>query len=76
MLTAGRLHRPRPRFLTVGLHRNLSLLAVAFLTLHVGTTVLDSYTSIPLSAAFIPFVAVTSGPGSAWARSRWTCSPL
>lgn len=58
VLTAGRLAAPRwPRFLIVGLHRNLALLAVAFLALHVGTTVLDSYTSIPLSAAFIPFLS-------------------
>ena len=44
-----------PRFVTLGLHRNVSLLAVVFLTLHVLTTVVDSYTSIPLSAAFVPF---------------------
>ena len=56
VLTAGRFASDRwPRFLTVGLHRNLSLLAVAFLALHVGTTVVDTYTSIPLIAAFIPF---------------------
>jgi methionine sulfoxide reductase heme-binding subunit len=58
VLTAGRFSSPRwPRFLTVGLHRNLSLLVLAFLALHIGTTVLDSYTSIQLSAAFIPFVS-------------------
>ncbi len=56
VLTAGRFVSGRwPRFLTVGLHRNLSLLAVVFLALHVGTTVIDTYTSIPLTAAFIPF---------------------
>ena len=44
-----------PRFVTLGLHRNTSLLAVVFLTLHVLTTVVDTYTSIPLSAAFVPF---------------------
>jgi DMSO/TMAO reductase YedYZ heme-binding membrane subunit len=58
VLTAGRFSSPRwPRFLTVGLHRNLSLLVLAFLVLHIGTTVVDSYTSIQLSAAFIPFVS-------------------
>lgn len=58
VLTAGRFGTERwPRFLTVGLHRNLSLLVLAFLALHVGTTVLDSYTSIPLRAAFLPFVS-------------------
>jgi len=59
VLTAGRFASDRwPRFLTVGLHRNLSLLAVAFLALHVGTTVVDTYTSIPLIAAFIPFSGI------------------
>jgi methionine sulfoxide reductase heme-binding subunit len=58
VLTAGRLSAPRwPRFLTAGLHRNIALLSCVFLTLHVGTTVLDSYTSIPLGAAFVPFLS-------------------
>ena len=56
VLTAGRFASDSwPRFLTVGLHRNLSLLCWWFLALHVGTTVVDTYTSIPLIAAFIPF---------------------
>jgi predicted ferric reductase len=46
-----------PRFLTVGLHRNISLLTVTFVALHVGTTVIDTFTSIPLTAAFIPFAS-------------------
>lgn len=49
--------RKLPRFVTVGLHRNASLLAVVFLALHVVTTVVDTYTAIPLTAAFIPFSA-------------------
>lgn len=58
LLVAGRFSSQRwPRFLTQGLHRNVSLLALVFLVLHVGTTVLDSYTSIPLSAAFVPFAS-------------------
>jgi methionine sulfoxide reductase heme-binding subunit len=44
-----------PRLITAGLHRNLSLLTVAFVVAHVLTTVLDSYTSIGLTAAVIPF---------------------
>ena len=56
VLTAGRLCTPRwPRFLTVGLHRNIALLAGVFLALHIATIVADSYTSIPLTAAFLPF---------------------
>jgi len=44
-----------PRFLTVGLHRNLGLLVMVFLALHVGTTVADTYTSISLRDAVVPF---------------------
>jgi methionine sulfoxide reductase heme-binding subunit len=58
ILTTGRFAGGSwPRFLTVGLHRNLSLLVVVFLALHVGTTVLDQFVSIPLTAAFIPFAS-------------------
>ena len=58
ILTTGRFAGGNwPRFLTVGLHRNLSLLVVAFLVLHVGTTVVDQFVSIPLTAAFIPFAS-------------------
>ena len=58
ILTAGRFSTRRwPRFLSQGLHRNISLLVLAFLALHVGTTVIDTYTSIPLAAAFIPFAS-------------------
>jgi methionine sulfoxide reductase heme-binding subunit len=64
ILTAGRFSTQRwPRFLSQGLHRNLSLLVLVFLVLHVGTTVVDTYTSIPLTAAFIPF---TSSYKAAW----------
>lgn len=58
VLTAGRFAGDRwPRFVTVGLHRNLSLLVLVFLALHVGTTVVDKFVSIPLAAAFIPFAS-------------------
>jgi methionine sulfoxide reductase heme-binding subunit len=46
-----------PRFAVLGLHRNLSLLAVAFVAAHVLTAVADSYVSISLAAAVIPFVS-------------------
>lgn len=58
ILNAGRLATRRwPRFLVQGLHKNLSLLALAFLALHVGTTVIDTYTSIGLQDAFVPFLS-------------------
>jgi methionine sulfoxide reductase heme-binding subunit len=64
ILTARRFASEHwPRFLSQGLHRNISLLVLAFLALHVGTTVIDTYTSIPLTAAFVPF---TSNYKTAW----------
>jgi sulfoxide reductase heme-binding subunit YedZ len=45
-----------PRFVVDALHRNVSLLALAFVVAHVLTAVVDSFTSISLLAAFIPFV--------------------
>ena len=57
LLTSVRFEAPSwPRFVTLGLHRNLSLLALAFTVLHVLTSVLDSFVSIPLADAFIPFI--------------------
>jgi methionine sulfoxide reductase heme-binding subunit len=46
-----------PRFAVTSLHRNLSLLAVAFIAIHVVTAVLDTYVSIPVSAGVIPFAS-------------------
>jgi methionine sulfoxide reductase heme-binding subunit len=46
-----------PRFAVTGLHRNLSLLAVAFVAVHVLTAVADSYVNIPLTAAVVPLVS-------------------
>jgi methionine sulfoxide reductase heme-binding subunit len=46
-----------PRFAVTGLHRNMSLIAVAFVALHVLTAVADSYVSIPLTAVVIPLVS-------------------
>jgi predicted ferric reductase len=57
LLTSVRFERPAwPRFVTLGLHRNLSLLALAFTVVHVLTSVLDSFVSIPVIDAFIPFI--------------------
>jgi methionine sulfoxide reductase heme-binding subunit len=44
-----------PRFVVDSLHRNVSLLALSFLVLHVLTSVLDSFAPISLLDAFIPF---------------------
>ena len=58
LLSAVRYQRPAwPRFVTIGLHRNTTLLAVAFTVLHVITTAADSFVSIPLQDAVIPFIS-------------------
>lgn len=44
-----------PRFVVDSLHRNASLLALAFLCLHVLTAVLDTFAPISLANAVIPF---------------------
>src|ERR1700735_4671028 len=46
-----------PRFAVSGLHRNLSLLATAFVALHVLTAVADGYVNIPLTAAVVPLTS-------------------
>jgi len=44
-----------PRFVIAGLHRNISLLTVAFIAAHVVTTVLDGYAPIGMLDAVVPF---------------------
>jgi methionine sulfoxide reductase heme-binding subunit len=44
-----------PRFLTDGVHRRASLLALVFLSIHILTSVLDTYAPISLLDAIIPF---------------------
>ena len=56
ILTSVRFARPAwPRFVTVSLHRNLSLLVLTFTGLHVLTTVTDPYASIGVVSAVLPF---------------------
>jgi sulfoxide reductase heme-binding subunit YedZ len=46
-----------PRFVVGGLHRNITLLAIAFVAVHVVTTVGDGYAPIGLKDALVPFVS-------------------
>jgi sulfoxide reductase heme-binding subunit YedZ len=46
-----------PRFVVEGLHRNVSLLALALLGVHIATTVLDPFAGIHVLDAFVPFVS-------------------
>jgi predicted ferric reductase len=45
-----------PRFVVDRLHRNLALLTLVFLALHILTSALDSFASIPLIDSIVPFV--------------------
>jgi ferric reductase like protein len=45
----------QPRFVLQRIHRNLSLLAVAFILVHIATAVIDSFAPIRLLDAIIPF---------------------
>jgi methionine sulfoxide reductase heme-binding subunit len=46
-----------PGFLTAGLHRNLSLLAVALLPLHGGTVLLDTFAALGWKDILLPFAS-------------------
>jgi sulfoxide reductase heme-binding subunit YedZ len=46
-----------PRFVVGGLHRNLTLLAVVFVVVHVVTTVADSFAPIRLTDGLLPFLS-------------------
>lgn len=52
-----------PRFAVTGLHRNLSLLTVAFLGTHIVTAIVDGYAHIPWLSSVVPF---TSGYERFW----------
>jgi len=46
-----------PKFAVSGLHRNLSLLATAFVAIHVLTAVTDGYVNIPVTAVVVPLAS-------------------
>jgi len=58
VLTAGRWRSERwPRFAVAELHRNLTLLAMAFVGIHVGTTIADAYAPVGVKDVFVPFAS-------------------
>ena len=64
IVTSVRFASPAwPRFVTVSLHRNLSLLTITFTGLHVLTTVTDPFASISVVSVVVPF---TSGYRRVW----------
>jgi sulfoxide reductase heme-binding subunit YedZ len=64
IVTSVRFASPAwPRFVTVSLHRNLSLLTITFTGLHVLTTITDPFASISALSVVVPF---TSGYRRIW----------
>ena len=58
VLTTSRWRTPRwPRFALSAVHRNLTLLTLVFIVVHVVTTVLDGYAPVRLVDAVVPFVS-------------------
>jgi predicted ferric reductase len=58
LLTAGRVASTNwPRFVTEGVHRNISLVTVSFVAVHALTITLDKYVGISVYAAVVPFVS-------------------
>ena len=56
--TTGNRWLTMPRFVVGGLHRNVSLLVVVFVGIHVATSILDPYAGIRLIDAVVPLVSV------------------
>ena len=58
-LTGGRATSVAwPRFAVAALHRNLALLTLAFVAVHVVTAIVDGYVGIGWLDAVVPFVSV------------------
>ncbi len=58
LLGAMRVSRPAwPRYAIEAAHRDISLLVLAVLAVHIVTTVLDSFAPIAITAAVIPFIS-------------------
>lgn len=53
-----------PRFMTAQLHRNLALLSLVFLGVHIVTAVVDPYTSLGWLTVIIRFLRITGSSGS------------
>jgi sulfoxide reductase heme-binding subunit YedZ len=62
LATGGRAGRGLPRFVTQSLHRNLALLSVVMLGVHVTTAVVDSYVDIRWWQALVPYAGSTYEP--------------
>jgi sulfoxide reductase heme-binding subunit YedZ len=58
VLEVSRWSSPRwPRFITAGLHKNVSLLVTAFLAVHIVTAIADSFAPIGWLDVIVPFTS-------------------
>jgi DMSO/TMAO reductase YedYZ heme-binding membrane subunit len=57
LTTGSRPPGALPRFVSAGLHRNLSLLAIALLAVHVTSAILDPFASLSVFDVFVPLTA-------------------
>ena len=58
IISTSRWARPNwPRFATAGLHRNISLLVVVVLAIHIVTAELDTFAPVGWLAVVVPFVS-------------------
>jgi sulfoxide reductase heme-binding subunit YedZ len=62
LATRGDAGRGMPRFVTQAFHRNVSLIAVVMLLVHVVTAVVDTYVDIRWWQAVVPFYGSTYKP--------------
>jgi methionine sulfoxide reductase heme-binding subunit len=62
LMATGQHGRILPRFVGQALHRNLALLSLVLLVLHVTTAVVDTYVDIRWWQAFVPWVGASYMP--------------
>ncbi|MEO9139450.1 MAG: ferric reductase [Jatrophihabitans sp.] len=55
-----------PRFATQALHRNVNVLGLLFIVIHIITTIADSYVNVGIASAVVPFTSSYKTLGVAW----------
>lgn len=58
--------RAWPRFATQALHRNVNVLGLLFIAVHILTTLLDSYVNVGIAAVVVPFASHYRSASVAW----------
>lgn len=58
--------RAWPRFATQALHRNVNVLGLLFIVVHIITTVADSYVNVSVASAVVPFASSYKSTDVMW----------